>query len=105
MREDNSFDAGWSMSMLMHLQGDGFSRALRELARVIRPGGLLAVGVWGFHANRMWRSAVGHYFFARSDDSLKEALADVGTVEELRTSDWFDDGGHYQWAMVELAGD
>ena len=44
---DDEFDAGWSMSTLMHLPGDGMVVALSELHRVIRRGGVLELGVWG----------------------------------------------------------
>ena len=44
---DDEFDAGWSMSTLMHLPGDGMEVALSELHRVIRRGGVLELGVWG----------------------------------------------------------
>jgi SAM-dependent methyltransferase len=43
---NRSFDAGWTMSTLMHLPGNDINVALNELGRVIRPGGLLEVGVW-----------------------------------------------------------
>jgi hypothetical protein len=35
------------MSTHMHLPGNDINVALTELGRVIRPGGLLEVGVWG----------------------------------------------------------
>lgn len=42
---DACFDAGFSVSVLEHIPDDGDGRALRELARVLRPGALLAVTV------------------------------------------------------------
>jgi SAM-dependent methyltransferase len=43
--ESDSFDAAFSVSVLEHIPDDGDSRAIHELARVLRPGGLLAVTV------------------------------------------------------------
>lgn len=98
-REDE-FDAGWSMSTLMHLQGDGLSAALLELKRVIRPGGILEVGTWGGDEEREWTDEHGRYFNSRTDDRLRALLAVVGEVVEFATWSRFDDGGHYQWARI-----
>jgi SAM-dependent methyltransferase len=46
---DNAFDAAWTMSTLLHLDDVEFESALREVRRVMRPGGLLAIGLWGDH--------------------------------------------------------
>ena len=41
--EDNSFDAAFSVSVLEHIPDNGDSLALRELVRVVRPGGVIVV--------------------------------------------------------------
>jgi SAM-dependent methyltransferase len=41
--EDASFDAAYSASVIEHIAGDGDTAAMAELARVLRPGGLLAL--------------------------------------------------------------
>jgi len=40
---DSSFDAAFSVSVLEHIPDDGDSLALRELVRVVRPGGVIVV--------------------------------------------------------------
>jgi SAM-dependent methyltransferase len=40
-----SFDAAFAVSVVEHIPGDGDSIALRELLRVVRPGGLVIVTV------------------------------------------------------------
>src|SRR5439155_9591923 len=40
---DGSFDHAYSISVLEHIPGEGAAAALRELARVVRPGGRIAV--------------------------------------------------------------
>jgi SAM-dependent methyltransferase len=42
---DRSFDAAFSVSVLEHIPDDGDSLAIRELIRVVRPGGLIVVTV------------------------------------------------------------
>lgn len=100
--ESGSFDCAWSMSTLMHLPGDGLTTALDELRRVVRPGGLVEVGVWGHTTDRDWTSADGRYFKHRTDATLQAALSRLGRLVDFATWDWFDDGGHYQWARVEV---
>jgi SAM-dependent methyltransferase len=43
--ETAAFDAAFSVSVLEHIPGDGDSKAIRELARVVRPGGRIVVTV------------------------------------------------------------
>ena len=97
---DNTFDAAWSMSTLMHLPGDDFDQAIREIRRVVRPGAVVEIGVWGHTSNREWTSPDGRYFKHRSDEQLQHVLCNLGQVAAFDTWDWFDDGGHYQWARV-----
>lgn len=97
---DNSFDSGWSMSTLMHLEGQDMDAAAAELARVVRLGGLLEVGVWGAQQSGTRIDEHGRFFQQRSDVEFQRMLSAVGTVEAFDTWDWFDDGGHYQWARV-----
>lgn len=98
-----SLDAAWSMSTLMHLPEDGFARAVEELRRVVRPGGLVEVGVWGHTADGERISPDGRYFRHRTDETLRRELARLGALRAFATWDWFEDGGHYQWARVEVA--
>jgi SAM-dependent methyltransferase len=98
--DGNAFDAAWSMSTLMHLPGDGFPLTVHELARVVRPGGTVEIGVWGHTSNREWTSPDGRYFNHRSDAQLQHELHALGDVVASDTWDWCEDGGHYQWARV-----
>lgn len=98
--DSHSFDAAWSMSTLMHLPGEDLETALDEISRVVRPGGLIEVGLWGHTHDRDWTAPDGRYFRHRTDETLQNALERLGTVLEFCTWDWFDDGGHYQWARV-----
>ena len=91
------------MSTLMHLDGDGFERALAEIARVVRPGGLVEIGLWGCDEEGEWTDPHGRYFRHRTDDDVRRLLAVIGAVEAFDTWDRRDDGVHYQWARVTAA--
>lgn len=99
---NDSFDAGWTMSTLMHLPDPGMEMALSELRRVIGAGGMLEIGVWGNTRGGEWTDPHGRYFRQRTDDELQTLLATVGHVTAFETWHWFEDGGHYQWARVRL---
>jgi len=43
--EDGSFDRVFSISVLEHIPDDGDSQAMREIGRVLRPGGVMALTV------------------------------------------------------------
>jgi SAM-dependent methyltransferase len=40
---DDSFDAAFAVSVLEHIPGDGDTEAMREMVRVVRPGGVIVV--------------------------------------------------------------
>lgn len=99
---DDEFDAGWTMSTLMHLPGDEIVVALEQIHRVVKHGGLLAVGVWGSTAANTRIDEHGRRFEQRTDEQLRSLLTRIGTVEQFETWSWFDNGGHYQWAAVAV---
>jgi SAM-dependent methyltransferase len=102
---DASFDAGWTMSTLLHIADEDLDQALTELVRVLRPGAPLAIGLWGAvdSSEHVWEDDTGfgpgRFFSIRADDALHAALARHGVVEEWLT---WDDGRsmHYQWAVL-----
>ncbi|WP_158548011.1 class I SAM-dependent methyltransferase [Desertihabitans brevis] len=100
---DGSVDAGWTMSTLMHLEGDDLDVAVAELGRVVRPGGLLDIGLWGADTPQDRIDEAGRFFQQRTDDEVVALLGTVGTVESLEIWDRFADGGHYQCARVRIA--
>lgn len=88
------------MSTLMHLPGEGMEEALREIRRVMRPAGLLEVGVWGADTDGARIDGRGRYFRQRTDRRLKELVTDIGRLMAFETWDYLPGGGHYQWAQV-----
>ena len=90
---DRTFDAAYSISVLEHIGDDGDERALRELARVVRPGGriLLTMPAAADHRED-WRDrpvygdgGVGtRFFFERWYDAARlDRLVASAPVREL----------------------
>jgi SAM-dependent methyltransferase len=95
--EDASFDHAYSVSVLEHVPEPGDEQALRELARVVRPGGRVVITLP--HADRYredWREAPvyanqggsgGRHFFQRWYDAPRlERLAAAAPHLELASS-------------------
>lgn len=97
---DGSVDAVWSMSTLMHLTDRQFDAALAEIARVVSPGGIVELGVWGREPALASFDEHGRYFNRRTDKALREAVAAVGEVEAFDTWHHGEDGHRYQWARI-----
>lgn len=99
----DSFDAAWSMSVLMHLPGEDMLVALRELHRVVRPGGLVEVGVWGADADGVFVDDAGRYFRYRTDGRMAEMLGQIGALVAFETWDHLKGGPHYQWGRMVVS--
>jgi SAM-dependent methyltransferase len=95
--EDASFDHAYSVSVLEHIPEPGDEQALRELARVTRPGGRVVITLPHATAYREdWRDAPvygdqggapGRHFFQRWYDTARlERLAAAATGLELVSS-------------------
>jgi SAM-dependent methyltransferase len=104
---DRAFGALWTMSTLMHVPDAAITDALTELARVLAPGALAAIGVWGGpdveHTFDDGRFGPPRLFSRRSEARWRSLLATLGSVEEFATWAHRDDGHHYQWAVVRRA--
>jgi SAM-dependent methyltransferase len=90
---DASFDHATSISVLEHIEGDGAEAALRELARVVKPGGRILVTLpYSERYREDWRDAPvyaahepvdGRYFFQRwyDDTQVDELVAAVPALK------------------------
>jgi SAM-dependent methyltransferase len=98
--ETASFDAAYSVSVLEHIPDDGDSVAMRELLRVVRPGGLVVATVpfdrtyrETFVNGRVYeRTAAGNapIFYERhyDRDALTKRLLRAGPAEVVDVSFW-----------------
>jgi len=105
---DDAFDAGWTMSTLLHVPDSEFDQAVREIRRVLAPGSPLAIGLWGGADSEGVRHDdeihPPRFFSFRADSRLQQMLSQHGTVEQFET--WTPDGPGrrtYQWAVLRTA--
>ncbi len=100
---DRAFDVVWTMSTLMHIPESAIGGALAEVRRVLKPGGVASIGVWGgadvenllpgsFDPPRL--------FSRRSDDRWQQLVSVIGDVERFETWHEGDEEFWYQWAIV-----
>jgi SAM-dependent methyltransferase len=86
---DGTFDAGWTMSTLLHVADADLDAALAEIVRVLRRAAPLAVGLWGGHDFEELHGEPVHgparFFSFRSDEKVRAALGRHGTVERWET--------------------
>ena len=102
------FDSLWAMNCVHHVPTADLPAVLKGFARVVRPGGLAYIGVWG-GVDREGMPADDFYlpprFFSfRSDETLRamlEAAFDVETFETF-TPKQDDDGLHMQSCVARV---
>ena len=101
---DETFDAVWTMSTLMHVPDSAIESALAELRRVLAPGAVAAIGVWGGPDIEEPVSDEKYepprFFSRRSDERWQDMLTSLGRVEDFRTGARRADAFWYQWAII-----
>lgn len=87
--ESNAFDRVLSSLFLHHLTSADKARTLREVFRVLRPGGEFHVADWGKPAGRLQRAG---FLIVRALDGLECTRDNVeGRLPALFTREGFDD--------------
>jgi SAM-dependent methyltransferase len=103
-----TFDAGWSMSTLVHVPDNRWDVALASITTVLKPGAPLAIGLWGGLDDERWHpprdGLPGRFFSLRAHDRAKAMLRRHGEVESFLTwsegrRDW-----EYQFAVLRVGG-
>lgn len=104
--QDEAFDAGWTMSTLLHVPDARFDEAMTEIARCLAPGAPLAVGVWGGKDEQGVvpedRFEPRRFFAARSDTRLQRMLTVHGTISEWSTWPGPHNDEIYQFCVLRL---
>jgi SAM-dependent methyltransferase len=102
--DNSAFAALWTMSTLMHVPNEAIADALVELRRVLAPGALAAVGVWGGPDVERHRGIdvfePPRFFSLRSDERWRSLLSTLGSVEDFETWGGRSNDFWYQWAIV-----
>ena len=102
----DAFDAGWTMSTLLHVPDDRFDEALAATTSLLRPGAPLAIGLWGGR-DREFVNDTDHldpprFFSHRSDDRAQAMLRAHGTVESFEAWPTEIDGWNYQFIVLRV---
>lgn len=104
---DDSFAALWSMSTLMHVPNSVIRQTLSEVRRVLAPGAVAAIGVWGGPdvedcGDRHEYGDLRRLFSRRSDATWHELLDPLGEMMVFETWNGDDDDFWYQWALLRI---
>ncbi|MEL6983724.1 MAG: class I SAM-dependent methyltransferase, partial [Actinomycetota bacterium] len=94
------FDAGWSMSTLMHLTADDMVTTAAELAGALRPGAPAMIGLWGFEdevssSDGPDRPGPRRIFHLRSFEHNQSLLATSARIESAERLVALADGWDY----------
>lgn len=94
---DAQFDSVFSLNCLLHLPKTEFPKALREISRVLKPGGLFYLGLYGGNDSEGIYEEDTYepkrFFSFWSDEALRNELEKAFEVLEFRTLALEDEGG------------
>ncbi len=102
---DATFDAGWSMSTMMHVPEAEAAVAFREVVRPLRRGAPLAVGLWGGELGEIVSthdSPHRRLFSLRTWSRNRALLEAVGEIEHHETWSPGLEGWEYHFAVVRI---
>ena len=94
-----SFDAIYTVNCLLHVPDADLPAALADLAALMRPTGLMYLGVWGGRDHEGTLDEDDHqpkrFFAMRTDEQIQEYASQHFTIVDFHTVT-FDDGQHFQ---------
>ncbi|MDV2582373.1 class I SAM-dependent methyltransferase [Alkalibacillus haloalkaliphilus] len=103
---DHYFDSIWALNCLLHVSRKEIKGVLAEIKRVLKPSGLLYIGVYGGRNQEgVWKD--DHYnpkrFFSFYDDeSIKQLLAEFFIIENFEVVPKETVGGDFHFQSVVL---
>ena len=106
---DGRFDAVYALNCLLHVPKGVLPQALREIRRVLKPGGLFFYGVYGgFDHEGIWeddKSVPKRFFALYGDESIQRVAGQTFLVRDFKTIELPEDrsGMHFQRMILEAA--
>ena len=105
-----SFDAGWSMSTLMHVPEVQVPLALEEMAAALRSGSPVQIGLWGAqsghspieHVDDTQLPGERRLFCLRTLATNRSLVSSVGAIESEDVWNVGEDGWEYQTFELRL---
>ncbi len=103
---DEEFDAVWALNCLLHIPKSELLSVLKEIKRVMKPGGLFYMGVYGGQDSEgVWEGDFHEpkrFFSFFRDNDLKEALSDIFKIEYFNVVPKEIVGGPFHFQSVIL---
>jgi len=109
--EDGTFDAAYSVNCLLHLSKAELPLALRNIQRVLRPGGVFYYGTWGgFEHEGVYEDDhlnPPRFFSFHEDEPLLQVVGEAFEVLEFRSMnpDPTDERFRFQAFLLRKLGD
>ena len=102
-----SFEAGWSMSTLMHLPAEEAAAAVEAMSSCLEADAPLTVGVWGSHVGRDVESRAiegeRRPFHLRTADQNRRLLSAAGEIQWATVWDAGPEDWEYQVFRVRVS--
>ncbi|ANS74198.1 hypothetical protein AWM70_06050 [Paenibacillus yonginensis] len=87
--EDNHFNGIWAMNTLLHVPKQDLLQVLEGVRRVLKPGGLFYMGVYGgYNSEGIWDEdtySPKRFFSFYDEVSMKEMVSQVFKLESFKT--------------------
>jgi SAM-dependent methyltransferase len=100
--DDNQFDMVYSVSVFSHLHPDDHRPWLRELSRIVRPGGCALLTIEG--ATAMRRRMATKVWREQPDDAIAALERDGARFAEYDDLTWYKTREHDKFAGAKYAG-
>ncbi|MGM7700661.1 class I SAM-dependent methyltransferase [Pseudalkalibacillus sp. Hm43] len=103
---DEKFDAVWALNCLLHIPKSDLPSVLKEIKRVMKPGGLFYMGVYGGQDSEgVWEGDFHEpkrFFSFFQDEDLKEVLSEIFQIEYFNVVPKELVGGPFHFQSVIL---
>ncbi len=99
-----SFDAVYTLNCLLHVPKRDLPAALEQIQQVLRPGGLLFLGLWGGQdTEHVWTDdgyQPKRFFSLHADDSLRSAVSPYFDEVSFRTLQGGANSAHHFQRLI-----